>query len=47
MKAEEFAKGVLEIIQAEPDEIVRLIQNEKWEELEDEIYYLCCSAMEG
>lgn len=47
MKAEEFATYVLEIIKAEPNEIVELIQKEDWKGLKDDIYYLACSAMEG
>ena len=47
MKPEELAKCVLEIIKAEPGEIVKFIENENWGGLEDEIYYLACSATEG
>lgn len=47
MKPDEFAKCVLEIIKAEPDEIVEFIKNEDWDGLQDEIYYLACSAIEG
>lgn len=47
MNAEEIAKLVVEIIKAEPSEIVWFIQNEYWNGLEDEVFYLVESAMEG
>lgn len=47
MKPEEFTKCVLEIIKSNPDGIVEFIKNEDWDELQDEIFYLTCSAIEG
>ena len=47
MNAEEFAKSVIEIIKAEPSEIMQFIEKEDWDGLQDEIYYLARSAMEG
>lgn len=46
MEPEEFAKSVLEIIKSNPDGIVEFIKNEDWDGLQDEIYYITCSAIE-
>ena len=47
MNANNFANFVTEIIQSEPEEFIRFIQNEDWEGLQSELYYAFCNAAEG
>ena len=47
MNANQFAELVTEIIKSEPDEIIRLIEDEDWEGLNSEFYYAFGNAAEG
>lgn len=47
INANELAKIVTEVIQAESGEIVKNIQNKDWDALRDELYYAFCNAAEG
>ena len=47
INANELAKIVTEVIQAESGEILKNIQNKDWDALRDEFYYAFCNAAEG
>lgn len=44
MKASEFSKTVVEMIQSEKETFEELIENEDWQGLEDEIFEYAQSA---
>lgn len=44
MKSSEFAKAVVEMIQSETETFKKLIENEDWEALEDQIFEYTQSA---
>ena len=44
IKAEEFAVAVAEMLKAEKETFVKMMQDEDWDALKDEIYYYASNA---